>query len=145
MALIYPSDVDAGKADLQAQLAGLAATVAGLGSRLDPTTAAQWAAEYASVSTFAKSDTSIWGLGSQMDQVEAYQKELAGWNSKLAALGGNVPPPPADPSQSNPAVWQPGPDGQSPVGQIAGTVTTVAIVGGAVYVLHAVLSLRRKR
>jgi len=139
--LIYPSDVDSVKSDLKSQITGLNATVASLGSQVPAATLTQWTAESANITTFANSSTSIWGLGTQMDQGEAYQKELTGWNGMFKSMGGNVPPPPVDPSTSNPPFWQAPPGGQSALGSAMGSAVTLAIIGGGIYVIHTGLTI----
>jgi hypothetical protein len=74
-----------------------------------------WAAFYAAwrrfycrndTGTCATPDVSIWGLGSQMDEAESYERTLADWQGRIAskcALSGPEVTPPAPPP--DPMTW----------------------------------------
>lgn len=86
---IYPSTVDALKKQLASDLlaANVAATTC---ASLPSPLLAQWSVFYADAYAWSQSDTSIWGLGSQMDQGQSYQCALYAWQQRLNGSSCNV-------------------------------------------------------
>lgn len=87
--LVYPSTVDALKKQLASDLlaANMAATTC---VTLPSTLLAQWGAFYADAYAWSQTDTSIFGLGSQMDQGQSYQCALYAWQQRLNASSCSV-------------------------------------------------------
>lgn len=108
--LYWPSAVSSRKRQLAADLlaANIAATTC---SGLSSTTLAQWSAFYAAAFDWSQSDTSVWGVGGQMDQQERYECALYQWQQELSSAGCKVvlqsnPNPASDnTSVGNAAKW----------------------------------------
>lgn len=106
---IYPSTVDAAKADLLATLQSANQTVASC-TALPTATTASWTTFYNTVAAYAQpSTTSIWGLGGQMDQVQKYQAELYDWQIYLGQQRCVMSSPTTNPEAplppGTPSVW----------------------------------------
>ncbi len=122
--LVYPSTVEACRNLLVPIVASLNAQVAT--GCAPAAVAAAWQAQAAAWNTYINTPVSWWGLGSQMDQCEAWQGILAGWQEKLAASGCTPTAPQlAVPTQTN---W----------GSILNLVALAALVGAGAYAIHQV-------
>jgi hypothetical protein len=119
-----------------ALLDGTMSAIQAQSGTLNPTDLSTWNAQYASWQ-LVKSDWAfdkngsvlpgpIYG-GGIMARVQAAQAQAVIYSAKIKAGGGQAPVVPADPSNDNPI-----PGLGSGGSNWAGTITTVAIVGGAV-------------
>lgn len=105
--LWYPSDVDDLKKELLENLTSTDLGVQACTGLVD-LTRAQWNIFYADASTWAKSETSIWGLGTQANRGEGYQDELYAWQQQLQTAKCSVPlynPQPKEPPGTNLTKW----------------------------------------
>lgn len=130
-AIIYPSTVDELKKRLGASLKGTDTTVQSCGA-LDNGLRASWGAFYTTVSSWVASETSIWGLGTQMDRGEAYEDELLAWQERLKSANCTLLVPNFDPRKNEKA------------GDAGGAFTWIGIAVAAVagaYVVGKVIPL----
>ena len=95
---VWPSRVKAAAAEVLAALEGTQLTVAAC-TALDTATAASWALFYTTSKAFllSESDPSVWGLGSQMDQVNSIAQDLYARQQLLVARGCTLTVPSIDP------------------------------------------------
>lgn len=83
---IYPSTVVTAQNRLLAAVRGTDQSVQACAS-LDTATRASWGDFFVQVATFAQQDPGAFGLGSRMDQVQAYELALCQWQERIQAAG----------------------------------------------------------
>lgn len=81
--IVYPSTCQSAQDDLLTQVEGTTNQVAEC-TTLPSSDKENWAAWSARVSLFLKEDPGWLGLGSRMDQIEAYAQELVVWQKLLS-------------------------------------------------------------
>jgi hypothetical protein len=102
---VWPSTVKAAAADVLASLEGTNDTVTAC-TTLDAPTKASWVSFYTPTKAFLTSELSpsIWGLGGQMDNVNAAAQDLFGWQTLLTNRSCTLTVPSVDPASIGPKI-----------------------------------------
>ena len=107
--IVWPSDVDALKRQLNPDMTSTDAAVAAC-TTLDASTRSAWADFYAAWKSFYAESTPLFGSANKYDEAQSYQERLAAWQSILRAsctLPGPmvVPPSKGDESAASVIKW----------------------------------------
>lgn len=134
---IYPSTVDDEKTRLRAAILGTQANVDAC-TALDATTRQAWTDFATAASGFANESTSYFGLGSQMDQAQAYGYQLCQWQETIAKSC-TLSVPEYNPSQDAQAT------GNQAIATALKWTAVAAIAVGAAYALSPAVRVWAKR
>lgn len=134
---IYPSTVNDEKTRLRSALEGTKANVDAC-TTLDAVTRGAWTDFYTAASSFANESTSWFGLGSQMDQAQAYGYQLCQWQDTIAKVC-SLSVPEYNPSQQAQA------SGNQAIANALTWVAVAGIVGAVAYTVSPAVRAWTKR